>query len=872
MAAVLGGKGVAAGDRVMLAAANSADYMVALLALMHLDVSIVLADDRETADERQRMARRARVRWTIEGRRADPTVTPDILPLATLISELNQAESDVDVLSFTAWHKRGDALITWSSGSTGVPKGIVRSGRGFLSDLERTRERMGYQPGDVLLPLVPFSHFYGLTLLVISWTLGCSLAIAPLGRLDQAVKLAAKSKATVLDATPSTYHSLLKLLDRRPDTARDLDTVRMFCVGGSPLPQSLSERFQQRLGHPLLDGYGSNEAGNVALATPDNYTGCGRPLPGVDVTIVDGEGTPVPTGETGEIWVHSTSIMRGYLAEDGSVESRGDRPYRTNDLGFQDVDGNLCVLGRKYAVHRMGHTLYPEAIERKAEVCGRPVKIVAVEDEGRGTQLVMFVEDPANESAQQWRRSIGALLPAYERPNKVNVLHSFPLNRNGKPDLLRLRQMAHDSVTGLRRNPTPTARATALPPPAVEAPTPKGSTEVPFPDRVAGLHAVMDLLRERPQQIREILTQISIHRAVDLEIEGAIETLEGAVEEVLRNGPAAVRRMAVFMPSNVLLYSYVLYLLVPSLYTEHVSFRPSSQVGEATRALHELLAPVHQLPVELTALSQRKFMDGPVAAADVVVFTGTYQNAETIRAQLADDQLFMLFGQGANPFVLAPEADMDLAVHDAIRIRMLNSGQDCFGPDVFFVPAEDAQRFVDALGKRLAAMSFGSYGDPGADYGPICYDSALSAATEYLPRNAEYIVQGGAVDFRTRQVQPTILVRGFDEPMVVTELFSPIFNVVTYTDPERLRARLTDPAFQDRAMGAMVYGEDPELVEQLAKRHVVAVDQTLLDIDEGNRPFGGRGMMANYVSHRKRRWAQPLLISKVVADECPARS
>jgi acyl-CoA synthetase (AMP-forming)/AMP-acid ligase II/acyl-CoA reductase-like NAD-dependent aldehyde dehydrogenase len=868
MAAVLGGRGVCAGDRVMLAASNSADYVVALLALMHLDVSIVLADDRETEAERVRMARRARARWVVRGDLDESTGGADVVSLASLVKEEADATSDVDVLSFAAWNRRSDALITWSSGSTGIPKGIVRSGRGFLHDLERTRERMAYRNTDVLLPLVPFSHFYGLTLLVMSWTLGCSLAIAPLGRLDQAVKLAADSGATVLDAAPSTYHSLLKLMDRRPEIARDLASVRMFCVGGSPMPRSLAERFQERLGQPLLDGYGSNEAGNVALAAPGNAVGCGRPLPGVEVTIVDGDGHPVQAGETGEIWVQSPSLMQGYLSGDGSIEPRGDGPYRTNDLGYADADGNIVVLGRKYAVHRMGHTLYPEAIERKAEMCGRPVKIVAVSDEGRGTQLVLFVADGSGQPATELRREIAALLPDYERPNKVAVLPSFPLNRNGKPDLARLRDLAQELVAPARRPAADSDDAMVLLPGVA---TTGGEGDVPFPARVAGLRAVLELLRDRPEDVRRILTRISLHRAVDMEIDGAIHTLAGAVDEVLRNGPQAVRRMAVFMPSNVLLYSYVLYLLVPALFVEDIAFRPSSQVADVTRELHELLAPVHQIPIELASLSQRKFVGGPVADADVVVFTGTYHNAEAVRAQLRTDQLFMLFGQGANPFVVAPDADLDLSIDDAVRIRMLNSGQDCFGPDVFFVPEQDASRFVEGIGKRLSAMTFGDCADPAADYGPICYDSALTAVTEYLPRNAGYIVQGGAVDFRTRQVHPTILLRDFDAPMSLTELFCPVFNVVTYTDREQLRTRLTEPSFQDRAMGAMVYGHAPDLVEQLGKRHVVAVDRTLLDVDDGNRPFGGRGIMANYVSHRKRRWAQPLLISKVVADECPVR-
>ncbi|NUR88079.1 MAG: aldehyde dehydrogenase [Nonomuraea sp.] len=363
-----------------------------------------------------------------------------------------------------------------------------------------------------------------------------------------------------------------------------------------------------------------------------------------------------------------------------------------------------------------------------------------------------------------------------------------------------------------------------------------------------------------------VLAEISDHKSVEGEIEAAIHTLSGAIDEVIRNAPPRTDRMAVFMSSNVLLTSYVLYLLVPSLYVERVTARPSSQVAAQTHRLHELLAPVHGLPIEMTSLSQRRFKEGPVAEADVVVFTGTYQNAEAIRAELGPDQIFMLFGQGANPFVVAPGADLDLATEDALRIRMLNSGQDCFGPDVFFVQENDVPRFVEALLKRLSTLMFGDYDDPEADYGPMCYTGAIADAAEYLQDNSAHIIYGGQIDFRTRQIQPTVLLHTMRDKQAMAEIFSPLFNIVSYTDLAHVRERLTTGYYQDRAMGAMVYGEAPELVEFLRKRHMVAVNETLLDIDDGNAPFGGYGIMANYVAVGRKRIAKPLLISQVVSE------
>ena len=855
--------GVTAGDRVALKAENSLQYVTTLLALVHLDVSIVLLDDGQTEPECRRAVARAACRWLL----ADAHLPLDDLATVITLDDLSddgQVKPDgSDTLSLAAWFRRYDAMITWSSGSTGDAKGVVRSGPAFRAVLEATRERMGYRGDDVLLPLVPFSHFYGLSVVLLWWTTRCSLVVAANGRLDQALRLGADAGVTVLDAPPPSYHTILNLLERRPELRAELSGVRMWCVGGAPLAPSLAMAFDQLVGRPLLDGYGSSEAGNVAMAGPEGATACGRPVTGVVVQVVDEAGRCVEGADIGEIWVRSPGLMEGYLGEDGTVLARDDdgAAYRTGDLGHWTAGGALAVVGRKYAVHRLGHTLYPEVIERKAEACGRPVKVVALEDERRGSTLVFVVADPAGGHAQQWRRALNALLPTYEQPNRVLVVAEFPVNANGKPDLAQLRTQARAAMPMASARPAALLAAVAP-----DAALSQDQPELPFEERRHALARVSEFLRTDRQRVVEILTEISNHKSVELEVDAALHTLDGAVEEVRRYRPDAVPQMTVFMSSNVLLYSYVLYLLVPSLFTERTVFRPSGQVLRQTRLLHELLAPVHGLPLELTAMSQRAFLQGPVDHASVVVFTGTYANAEQVRAQLRDPQLFLFFGQGINPFIVTPGADLEHAVSDAVRIRLLNSGQDCFAPDIYLVHQPDLDRFVGLLSTALAAQRYGENDDPTADYGPLSYDSAFRTATDYLHRSGDNIVYGGSIDFRTRHVQPTVVVRGAGCSPEITELFSPIFNVVGYADVDALQAAVSTSYFSERAMGAMVYGDHAGLVAHLSRRHTVAVNETLLEADTGNSPFGGLGMMANYISHRRKRVAEPILISKAVAD------
>ncbi|GHH72657.1 hypothetical protein GCM10017673_27940 [Streptosporangium violaceochromogenes] len=874
----LGRHGVTAGERVLLLAENSPEFVIGLLALIDADASVVVVDAHQARGEIERVSRATGTGIALVDRSGAAPAGTRAIVLGELVSAAESAPGRPGRrLSPGAWAGRRDALIAWSSGSTGHPKGIVRSGAAIMTNTGQTCARMAYTGEDVLVPLLPFSHQYGISLVLAWWLSGCSLLVTPYGRLDGALRTAAAAGATVVDATPSTYHTILNLGLRRPDLLADLSGVRMWCVGGAPLSPSLSDRFFAEVGQPLLDGYGSTEAGNIALATPDNPSGCGRPLDGVNVEIVDDDGKRVSAGKMGEVVVRSPALMEGYLP---LADAGPPGEYRTNDLGYLDAEGNLYVVGRKFAVHRLGHTIYPEAVERRAAAAvGRPVAVVPLEDERLGCRLVFFVADPDRRESSHWRQAIATHLPAYEHPNHVMVVDHIPATHRGKPDVAGLRRLAADRIAGRTGAGTETGAGVRI---GTETGAGTGAGNgtgtgagtraaregpvTPSEERVRALGRVAEALRADPEPVVEILTEISVRRSVEEEVEAALVTLEGAVEEVLTYGPGRVERLAVFMPSNVLFYSYVLYLLVPSLFTEHITARPATTVAPQFRRLHDLLAPLHRLPIEAAVTSQRAFVDGPVAEAGVVVFTGAYSNAEQIRARLRDDQLFVFFGQGINPFIVGPGADLDRAVRDALRIRLLNSGQDCYGPDVLYVHDAVKDRFVDGLIRTLTRARYGNYRDPEADYGSLWYEKAVETSADYLHRNHEHIVLGGTIDFRTRRVEPAVLVREWAERVPIVEFFAPIFNVVGYSSPEQVRRHIDSPFFAERAMGAMIYDDEPGLLETLRRRHTVAVNETLLDVDNGNRPFGGYGVMANYVMRHGRRLTGPVLLSKTIAE------
>lgn len=446
VADVLRERGVSAGDRVILKAGNSAGFVAVLLGLMHIGASVALLDQHQRAEESGRAAAQAGGRLAVVDDEAPPVPGARQFFVYELLAAAAERQPTDERIHFDTWSRLPDALITWSSGSTGEPKGIVKSGQSVLRNLRRTIEFMNYRTDDVLLPLLPFSHQYGLSLLLIAWVADASLVVAPYRRLDRAVRMAGQAGVTIIDATPATHRSLLNLVERRPELAVDLSGVRMYCTGGAPLDRSAAERFAKAFGLPLLDGYGSTEMGNIAAATPGNPVGVGQVFHGIEVQITDDDATPLPPGAIGELRIRTPDSFSGYLSPGGEVVPEMPEWYNPGDLGSMDSDGNLFVLGRKSAVHRMGYTLYPDIIERKAAECGAPLKVIPLPDERLGTRLVFLVEDPEGRASQYWRERICELLPIYEQPNRVVVVERFPLNHNGKTDARRIQRLADSAV------------------------------------------------------------------------------------------------------------------------------------------------------------------------------------------------------------------------------------------------------------------------------------------------------------------------------------------------------------------------------------------------------------------------------------------
>lgn len=363
--------------------------------------------------------------------------------------------------------------------------------------------------------------------------------------------------------------------------------------------------------------------------------------------------------------------------------------------------------------------------------------------------------------------------------------------------------------------------------------------------------------------ILDILGSVATRSSVIDEIHRAVRTLAGASFEVLRNDPRRLDRLCVFFPSNNLLYSYALFALVPSLYTDCVLIRPSTRVAQETADLHKLLGPHAAGSISLLDVSQREFIEES-RSSDAVVFTGQPDNAAAVRRSLAGGPSVLCFGSGPTPFVIGPQAEPRRAVRELVNARLFNSGQDCLGPDITFVHADvlpEIQRELTDLLQRLR--------DEDADRDwphliPSNYMDAVVAARDFVQTHRDGVVYGGDVNTEVGAVDPTVIVMGWDLEYEPTEFFSSVFCIMAYDNAEQLQQWLCRPGQQLHGMYASVFGE-PELPEGICGTTRIVHGMTVFDIEDGNLPFGGRGLNAGAVQVDDQIFARPLLLSAEIS-------
>ena len=336
---------------------------------------------------------------------------------------------------------RAPALILYTSGSTGRPKGAVLSHAALDAALVSwAGPVMGLTGTDCVLATLPLSHSFGINGALLAPILaGARVAIVEPFTPAGALAAIAQHGVTVFPGVATMFR---RLLDTPALDPSELTTLRIAVSGAAPCPWDLAQEWRARTGVRILRGYGMTE-----LFRPISYRAddardlpesIGRPVPGVELRIVNDAGRPQPAGETGELWIRSPAVMEGYLeAQEETRAVLADGWFRTGDLATISSDGFVAIAGRKKElILRGGYSVVPAEVEAvllthpavaEAAVVGEPHPDL-------GEEVVAFVTlragapvDPAALIAHCRERLAG-----YKYPRRVTMLDALPKSATGK--------------------------------------------------------------------------------------------------------------------------------------------------------------------------------------------------------------------------------------------------------------------------------------------------------------------------------------------------------------------------------------------------------------------------------------------------------
>ena len=374
-----------------------------------------------------------------------------------LISILLPARLLLQLLQIPKEGGHTEAVLLFTSGTTGEPKGVVVSHRNVVGNVSQFRQLLDAKKNDAILASLPFFHTFGSTV-TLWYPLIEGVRIVTYPNPLEAARCAAlieRYKLTFLLATPTFLRVYL-----RKAQPHQLRSLRLTIAGAEKLPLDLARHFEERFGKRVFEGYGLTETApvvSVNLPEPlpnveptSRLYSVGRMAPGIAAEIREAEtDRKLSLHETGMLWLRGVNIFKGYLHDPKqTAEVLRDGWLKTGDIGRFDEDGFLYIEGRLSRFSKIGGEMVPhEAVENKiVDLLGlsgrdeRPLAVVGVQDEAKGEALVLL--SAVDVDLGDLRKELHeAGIPNLWIPKHVQRVESIPVLASGKLDLKKCKEL-----------------------------------------------------------------------------------------------------------------------------------------------------------------------------------------------------------------------------------------------------------------------------------------------------------------------------------------------------------------------------------------------------------------------------------------------
>ena len=336
------------------------------------------------------------------------------------------------------------AVVIFTSGTTGKPKGAELTHGNLLTHCLMQQRMQNWQDDEVMVVALPLFHVYGqICQMAAGMGNGVRLILIPKFEPRAVLHWMRKEKATRYAGVPTMYWALLNHPDTEAeDGSSPFDTLRTASCGAAPMPVEMLKRFEERYDVRVQEGYGLSEC---SPSVTTHYFGlkrkpgtCGKPVWGTRVEVVDDDDNILPTGERGEIVIRGHHVMKGYLDDpEATAEALRGGWFHTGDIGVIDEEGYLTIVDRKKEmIIRGGMNVYPREIEEV--LMSHPevslVAVIGVPDERVGQEVKAVVvrregSSLTEEAMIAWAKE---KMAAYKYPRSVEFRDALPTNATGK--------------------------------------------------------------------------------------------------------------------------------------------------------------------------------------------------------------------------------------------------------------------------------------------------------------------------------------------------------------------------------------------------------------------------------------------------------
>lgn len=445
-------QGVGTGDRVALMSSNRPEFLIAVKAIWRLGaVVVLLSPSWKRTEVEHAFAVTGPVAAVGDAAvLAEAAADRDVpLPMVHLDDPVpERRETARGGSGFPSGADRdADAVLVFSSGTTGLPKAVRHTHASFGAAVVHWRDALALTPADRIQIATPPSHILGLLNIATVLEAGAWMRLHRRFDLETVLRHIERDKITVEMAVAPIAMAIASYPDLE---SLDLSSLRYIMWGATPVTESVAATITRHTGVPWVPAYGASEVPVIACnpASGARLDSVGRAAPGVELRVVSlGTGQQVAPGERGEIQVKSPSLMAGYLPDEATVDAFDDGWYRTGDVGSVDEDGWVRITDRsKEMIKVKGFQVAPAEVE--AVLHGHPdvadCAVFGVADETAGEAVVAAVSATATATIDpdEVIAYVGERLASYKRPSRVILVPEIPRLPSGKV-LRRLLEERH---------------------------------------------------------------------------------------------------------------------------------------------------------------------------------------------------------------------------------------------------------------------------------------------------------------------------------------------------------------------------------------------------------------------------------------------